>query len=136
MKKKSIGNAIASLINQNVKAWLFVVLAICAVSTLAGTYCMKKAGQPAYYEPNPPCPTGKDGTGMCFKWITFNDYGYGPCQQSPNSEDQCTDGVYSIRNQELVGMCSGVNCIINTNLVNFDNTVTQTYSIDSLCDGG
>jgi hypothetical protein len=129
MKTTQLG----SVMKPSLKRYAPALLTVWTLVSFGGTYCMHESGMPVYYTPVPPCPSGKDGTGMCFKWITFNnDYGFGSCVPSSDDELQCSDGTYTVRVQELVGMCNPNNCIMaNPQAVNYDGLQTGSFSISS-----
>jgi hypothetical protein len=80
--------------------------------------CFLEAGWPVDYDPDPPCPRGKDNTGMCFKWVvTDGGYGFGPCVSSSDGASGCDQEEKTLYLTEYIGMCNGANCIMQQPLM-------------------
>lgn len=119
-------------------ASLLVGIAVAGSGMVSFAACFMQSGWPVFYQPTPPCPEGKDGTGMCFKWkITNGGYGFGPCVSSDDGAQACTEGTMILLCTEYFGMCEGNKCVIgNPPIPNGDPVNrTQVYSKTEYCFG-
>lgn len=121
------------------------VCAVVSITLAVGVYiglganCFLKPGENVWYEPSPPCPSGKNGTGMCFKWVIPSGYGLGGCLGGDDGEVACDQGTYTLTCTEWVGMCTvppNSNCIMaSPPISNGTLAITGTFSIASRCFG-